>query len=60
MKKKENKLIKTDGFSNNSNCILTEDFFEIRTIKEVNSVRDEKAEDYIETKFNRITHIVEN
>ncbi|XP_046279208.1 Fanconi anemia group J protein isoform X2 [Marmota monax] len=56
----KNKLVETDGFSNNSNCILAGDFFEIRTMKGVNSVRDVKAEDYTETKLNRITHIEEN
>ncbi|KAM4823829.1 Fanconi anemia group J protein [Urocitellus parryii] len=56
----KNKLIETDGFSNNSNCILAGDVFEIRTMKGVNSVRDVKAEDYTETKLNRITHIEED
>ncbi|ELK01741.1 Fanconi anemia group J protein [Pteropus alecto] len=43
-----NELVETDRdnrLANNSNCILAEDLFEIRTLKGVDSVREMKAED---------------
>ncbi|XP_027623577.1 Fanconi anemia group J protein [Tupaia chinensis] len=46
--------------ANNSNCILAEDLFEIRTVKEVDSVREMKVEDHTDTKFNRIMNIEES
>ncbi|XP_011373333.2 Fanconi anemia group J protein [Pteropus vampyrus] len=43
-----NELVETDRdnrLANNSDCILAEDLFEIRTLKGVDSVREMKAED---------------
>lgn len=44
-------------WANNSDCILAEDLFEIRTEKGVDSVQEMKAEDC--TKLNRLMHIKE-
>ncbi|XP_063655195.1 Fanconi anemia group J protein isoform X4 [Pan troglodytes] len=59
----KNDLAETDRgnrLANNSDCILAKDLFEIRTIKEVDSAREVKAEDCIDTKLNGILHIEES
>ncbi|XP_008069038.1 Fanconi anemia group J protein [Carlito syrichta] len=59
----KNNLVEADGgnrLANNSNCILAEDLFEIRTEKEMDSVKELKAEDCTDTKLNGIMHIEEN
>ncbi|XP_016059147.1 PREDICTED: Fanconi anemia group J protein isoform X2 [Miniopterus natalensis] len=59
----KNELVGTDRdnrLTNNSNCILAEDLFEIRTTKEVDSDRKMKAEDCPDTKLNRIMHTEES
>nr|XP_012300982.1 Fanconi anemia group J protein isoform X3 [Aotus nancymaae] len=59
----KNDLVETDRgnrLANNSDCILAEDLFEIRTIKEIDSAREVKAEDCTDTKLNGILHTEEN
>ncbi|XP_037598373.1 Fanconi anemia group J protein [Cebus imitator] len=59
----KNDLVETDRgnrLADNSDCILAEDLFEIRTIKEIDSAREVKAEDCTDTKLNGILHIEEN
>lgn len=59
----KNELVGTDRdnrLANNSNCILAEDLFEIKTMKGMDSVREMKAEDCTGTKLNRLTHIKES
>ncbi|XP_057392490.1 Fanconi anemia group J protein isoform X2 [Balaenoptera acutorostrata] len=59
----KNELVGTDRdnrLANNSNCILAEDLFEIKTMKGVDSVREMKAEDCTGTKLNRFMHIKES
>ncbi|XP_059763186.1 Fanconi anemia group J protein isoform X2 [Balaenoptera ricei] len=59
----KNELVGTDRdnrLANNSNCILAEDLFEIKTMKGVDSVREMKAEDCTGTKLNRLLHIKES
>ncbi|XP_057571236.1 Fanconi anemia group J protein isoform X1 [Hippopotamus amphibius kiboko] len=59
----KNELVGTDRdnrLANNSNCILAEDLFEIKTMKRMDSVREMKAENCIDTKLNTLMHIEEN
>ncbi|XP_026943088.1 Fanconi anemia group J protein isoform X5 [Sagmatias obliquidens] len=59
----KNEVVGTDRdnrLANNSNCILAEDLFEIKTMKGMDSVREMKAEDCTGTKLNRLTHIKES
>ncbi|XP_063484562.1 Fanconi anemia group J protein isoform X3 [Symphalangus syndactylus] len=59
----KNDLAETDRgnrLANNSDCILAKDLFEIRTIKEVDSAREVKAEDCTDTKLNGILHTEES
>ena len=59
----KNELVGTERDSrltNSSNCILTEDLFEIKTTKGVDSVREMKAEDCTDTKLKRLMPIKEN
>ncbi|XP_062969252.1 Fanconi anemia group J protein [Cynocephalus volans] len=59
----KNELIETDRgnrLAKNSNCVLAEDLFEIRTMKGVDFVKEIKAEDGTNTELNRIMHIEEN
>ncbi|XP_035937668.2 Fanconi anemia group J protein isoform X1 [Halichoerus grypus] len=59
----KNDLVESDRdnrLANDSNCILVEDLFEIRTMKGVDSVQEMKAEDCTDTKLNRLMHIKES
>ncbi|KAM5308266.1 Fanconi anemia group J protein [Glossophaga mutica] len=44
----------------NSNCILAEELFEIRTVKEVDAVREMKAEDCTDTESDGAVHVKES
>ncbi|XP_052514364.1 Fanconi anemia group J protein [Budorcas taxicolor] len=46
--------------TNSSNCILTEDLFEIKTTKGVDSVREMEAEDCTDTKLKRLMPVKES
>ena len=46
--------------TNSSNCILTEDLFEIKTTKGVDSVGEMEAEDYTDTKLKRFMPVKES
>lgn len=59
----KNELVGTERDSrltNSSNCILTEDLFEIKTTKGVDSVREMEAEDCTDTKLKRLMPIKES
>lgn len=59
----KNDKVETDRdnrLANNSNCILAEDLFEIKTMKAVDSFREMKAEDCTDTKLNILMHIKES
>nr|XP_020014485.1 Fanconi anemia group J protein [Castor canadensis] len=56
----KNELVEAAGFINNSNCILAEHLFEIKTTTGEDSAREMKSGDCIHTKLSRIMHIEEN
>lgn len=58
-----NELVETDRdnrLASNSNCILAEDLFEIKTMKGTDSVKEMKAEDCTDAKLNTLMHIKES
>lgn len=56
----KNELVETDGdnrLANNSNCVLAEDLFEVRTMNGIDSVGEMEAEDCTDAKLNTVMHI---